>query len=149
MWRGGFSSGYELFGQIFISGSHQENKTPTSGGYLHVSCIKDEGDGAIISGKTLYLYRQLYPSWRAAGNLSRLLQYTYMLVQIITITGRVRLYLNSDCSGFDETDISKKIYVGVFSNSLICLWIPLLVFSIFTKPQSSVISQTFFNYCFH
>lgn len=74
MWRGGFPSGYELFGQIFVSGSYQENKTSTSGGYLHVSCVKDEGDGSIISGKTLYLYGPLCPPWRAAGNISRLLQ---------------------------------------------------------------------------
>lgn len=74
MWRGGFPSGYELLGQIFILGSHQENKTTTSGGHLHVSCIKDEGDGAIISRTTLYLYGQLCPSRRAVGNLSGLLQ---------------------------------------------------------------------------
>lgn len=68
MWGGGFSAGYELFGQIFISGGHQENKTAAAWSYMHVSSIQDEGDCALNGGETLYLHGQLGPSRRAAGN---------------------------------------------------------------------------------
>lgn len=68
MWGGGFSTGNELFGQIFISGGHQKNKTTASGSYMHVSSIKDEGNCTLNSGETLYLHGQLCPAWRAAGN---------------------------------------------------------------------------------
>lgn len=65
---GGFSAGYELFGQIFISGGHQKNKTAAAGSYMHVSSIQDEGNGALNGGETLYLHGQLCPARRAAGN---------------------------------------------------------------------------------
>lgn len=65
---GGFSAGYELFGQIFISGGHQENATSAVRSYMHVSCIQDEGDCAANGGETLYLHGQLGPARRTAGN---------------------------------------------------------------------------------
>lgn len=68
MWRGGFYSGYELFGQIFISGSNQENETAAAGSHMHVSGIQDEGDGSPNGRETLYLHRQLCASWRTPGN---------------------------------------------------------------------------------
>lgn len=67
---GGFSAGYELFGQIFISGGHQENTPSAARSYMHVSSIQDEGDCAFNRRETLYLHRQLSPAWRTAGNLS-------------------------------------------------------------------------------
>ena len=65
---GGFSAGYELFGQIFISGGHQENKTAAARSDMYVSSIQDEGDSTLNGGETLHLHRQLGPSRRAAGN---------------------------------------------------------------------------------
>lgn len=65
---GGFSAGYELFGQIFIGGGHQENAATAVGSYVHVSSIQDEGDCSLNGGETLYLHRQLGPAWRTAGN---------------------------------------------------------------------------------
>lgn len=65
---GGFSAGYELFGQIFISGGHQESETTAARSYVHVSSIQDEGNCAFNGGETLHLHRQFCPSRRTAGN---------------------------------------------------------------------------------
>ena len=65
---GGFPAGYELFGQIFISGGNQENKTTTARSYMHVSSIQDEGDCTLNCGETLHLHGQLGPARRTAGN---------------------------------------------------------------------------------
>lgn len=65
---GGFSAGYELFGQIFIGGGHQENTTTAAGSHMHVSGVQDEGNRAPNGGETLHLHGQLGPARRAAGN---------------------------------------------------------------------------------
>lgn len=65
---GGFSAGDELFGQIFISGGHQENKTAAARSNLHVSSIQDEGDCPPHCREALHLHGQLGPSRGAAGN---------------------------------------------------------------------------------
>jgi len=66
---GGFSAGYELFGQIFIGGGHQENKTTAAGSYVHVPGVQDEGNCALNGGEALYLHGQFGPARRTAGNL--------------------------------------------------------------------------------
>lgn len=68
MWGGGFSTGYELFGQIFISGGYKKNKTTASGSYMHVSRIQNEGNCSLNSRETLHLHWQLCPARRTAGN---------------------------------------------------------------------------------
>lgn len=68
MRRGGFSTGYELFGQIFISRGHEENETTAAGSYMYVSGIQDEGDCSLNGGETVHLHRQLSPAGRTAGN---------------------------------------------------------------------------------
>lgn len=68
MWGGGFSAGYELFGQIFISGGYKKNKTTASRSNMHVSCIQNEGDCSLNGREALHLHWQLCPAWRTAGN---------------------------------------------------------------------------------
>lgn len=53
---GGFSAGYELFGQIFISGGYKKNKTTASRSYMHVSRIQNEGDCSLNGREALHLH---------------------------------------------------------------------------------------------
>lgn len=116
MWGGGFSVGYELFGQIFIGGGHQENTTTAVGSYLHVSSIQDEGDSSLNGRETLYLHGQLGPARRTAGNW--VLQ-TWMLHNIYNTraacTGDHMTRIHSVCSSFWFVSVTMvgKYWCGV------------------------------------
>lgn len=78
MRRGGFSAGYELFGQIFISGGHAESTTTAAGRNMHVSGIQDEGDCPFNGGETVHLHGQLRGARRIAANGATASQQTQM-----------------------------------------------------------------------
>lgn len=67
MRRGSFPLGYELFGQIFVCGTHKKIQITITGSYVHVSGVQNEGDHPANCGEIVHIYRQFHQTQRVTG----------------------------------------------------------------------------------